>query len=483
MKHALGIVVTLLGLALSPGAHAAELTELTSAFDKDNPFDAHFSVGYSYSLSRGAIKRERVGEADQRAIKLVKEARYSQIRHFLNLRAEFGIWKDLQFHIALPITLSDSRTLSFAQNGGSDCKNPGIAGQVTDNCVTPANSTIVADGFLDRAALEGNNFRVIDWGSSSPPPGGLLLPNRAGVDQLHFGISWAPVSQARDSTKPTFVLGFEARIAIGSAMRYNPADKPDTSADDPTDERARTNTSVGQGIHQLHWYLDVSRRFNRWVEPFFSFWYMLPIAASSSLFSETTFDGSGQERAGPQHIGGFRAGMEIVPWEEPAKRNKVSIELRLHLTGYFEGRGYSPMWEVFANNPQLTGACIQQPGSTSATLLWDNGQYCRQAGQTIPYPGITHIENYLNLGARMAVNVYLSPYFHGQIGMGLSHDTAHNITYADAGRADPNTGRINLDQPSQVNPLYRPVVDAPGRRFRVEEATVFDFFINLTAQF
>ncbi len=481
MKHQLAtrslIAVACLVLGAGP-SQAAEVTELTSAFQKNDPFDAHLSVGYGYRLSRGALKRERTGEPGQRATKLVKEARYSTIEHILNLRAEFGIWQDLQFHIALPIVLSNSRTLSFAQNGGDDCKNPGPGGRVTDRCVTPANSTLVADGFLNRAELENSPFRPVDWGSSSPPPGGLLLPNRSGVDQLHFGITWAPVSQKRDPTKPTFALGFEARIAVGTPMRYNRLANSQL-----TDERAHGNTSVGRGIHQLRWSMVVSRRFNRWIDPWFGMHYMLPIASANSLFSETTFDGTGQERAGPQHIGGFEAGMEIVPWEIEKERKKLSIELRFHMTGFFEGRGYSPMWEVFANSPQMVGQCIKDPNNTSATILWDNGQYCQNANQTIPYPGITQIENYVNIGLRMAVNLYFTKYFHAQMGLGLSHDTAHFITYSDAGRSLTANGRIDLNDPRQVNPLHRPVVDAPGRRFRVEESTVFDFFFNVTGQF
>lgn len=463
------ILITLLMASVVP-AHAAEVTRLTSSFQKDNPFDAHVSASYRYQLSRGAIKRELLGDTGQSSLRLVKEGRYSQVRHILDLRAEVGIWHNLQLHIGLPIILGDSRTLSFAQNGGDSCTGSGTNPSITDNCVTPDNSTLVRDGFLDRAALLSNNYRVIDWGSSDPPTGGMLLPNRAGVDQLHIGVSWAPVTQKADPTKPTFAVGFEARLAVGSIMRYNPNNPKD-------------NTSVGRGVHQLHWWLAVSRRFNRYVDPYVSLFYMLPLATDSSLFKQTEFDGSGQERAGPQHIGGLKMGLELIPWEQPKRDNKLTIGLHASMTGYFEGRGYSPMWEVFAGSPRLTGPCIQAPGNTSSTLLWDNGSYCRNSNETIPYPGITHIENYLNVGSRLTVNVHLTKYFHGSIGVGLSHDFAHNITYADAGRNVDTNGFIDLDNPREVNPMYRPLIDAPGRRFRVEESTIFDFFLSLTGQF
>ncbi len=34
-----------------------------------------------------------------------------------------------------------------------------------------------------------------------------------------------------------------------------------------------------------------------------------------------------------------------------------------------------------------------------------------------------------------------------------------------------------------MNPLYRPLIDSVGRRFRVADTTVFDFFISATGQF
>ncbi|MBW2733227.1 MAG: hypothetical protein JRH20_12610 [Deltaproteobacteria bacterium] len=454
----------------SSSAWAAEVTRLTSSFEKDNPFDAHLSASYRYELNRGAIKRELVGDTGQSSLRMVKEGRYSQVRHILDLRAEIGIWHNLQLHIGLPIVLGDSRTLSFAQNGSDPCTGDGPAPSITDHCVTPNNSTLVRDGFLDRDALLSNNFRVIDWGGSDPPAGGLLLPNRAGVDQLHIGVSWAPVTQKDDPTKPTFALGFEARFAVGSIMRYDP-------------NRPKDNTAVGQGIHQMHWWLAVSRRFNPYVDPYISIFYMLPLATSSSLFSQTEFEGSGQERAGPQQVGGLKMGLELIPWEQPARNNKLSIGLHASMTGYFEGRGYSPMWEVFAGSDRLTGPCLQDPNNSGSTLLWDNGDYCRNSNETIPYPGITHIENYLNIGSRLTVDLQLTKYFHGSIGVGLAHDFAHNITYADAGRNVDNNGFIDLDNPREVNPMYRPLIDAPGRRFRVEESTIFDFFFNLTGQF
>jgi hypothetical protein len=468
--------VAILSVATCSRAHAADVTRLASSFEDKDPFDAHISVGYRRTLRRGAVKRERSGSPDSGAsLSIVKEARYTQIQHILDLRAEVGIWRDLQLHIALPITLSDSRTLGFALNGGKSCLGPGPGQNNEDNCVTPRNSTLTADGFLNRDALLSNGVgwgkdSSLPWGSDRPPIGGLLLPNRAGVDQLHIGLTWAPFTQRADSTKPTVVVGFEWRIPVGAVMRYSPV-------------TPNANTAVGRGVHELRWALTISRRFNSVIDPWFSMWYQLPLETSSSLFGKTDFDGSGQERAGPQQQGGFEVGLEIVPWEKPAKHHKVTIELKSWMTAFFEGRGYSPMWELFANNSRLLGPCLRSAANPSGPLLWDNGNYCRDENQTLPFPGITNIENYFNVGASVALSVHVTEYLYGRIGVSLSHDLAHLITFADAGRSNDPSGQVNLSDPAQVNPLYRPIIDSPGRRFRVEEATVFDFFVSLAGEF
>lgn len=461
-------------LAVAPVARAADVTRLASSFEDKDPFDAHISIGYRRTLSRGALKRERAGIDSGASLAIVKEARYTQIRHILDLRAEIGIWHDLQLHIALPIVLSDSRSLGFALNSGKSCLGPGPGQKNEDNCVTPNNSTLTADGFLDRDALLSNGVgwgsnSSPDWGSDNPPVGGLVLPNRAGVDQLHIGLSWAPITQRSDNTKPTVVASFEWRIPIGAVMRYHPANP-------------RANTGVGRGIHDLRWALTVSRRFNRYIDPWFSMWYQLPLETGSSLFSTTEFKGTGQERAGPQQRAGLEIGLEVVPWEQPAKQHKVTIEVRTWMNAFFEGRGYSPLWELFANNPRLQGPCLNTAGN-AGPLLWNNGHYCQNEAQTLPYPGITNIENYLNLGASLAVSTHLTEYFYARVGVSLSHDLAHLINFADAGRSNDPSGQVNLNDPAQVNPLYRPIVDSPGRRFRVEESTVFDVFVTLAGEF
>jgi hypothetical protein len=443
--------------------HAAEETDIASALDPDDRFDAHATLTYWRRLSRGAIRRERVGRsAEQDAIGLAKELRYSRVQHVLVPRVEVGVWRDLQLHIALPVVLSDSRALDFAQNGGNPCGDPRET-----NCVTPTNSTLAQDGLIDGSAMQPEQVAVAN---RDGPAGGRLLPRRSGLDQLYLGLSWAPWNQRRDPAKPTWILGFEARIAVGSTMTYDP-DNPEG------------NTVVGRGVHQLHFFTKVSRRF-QYLDPWFSLYYMAPFARGASLFDDTTFPASGQQRSGPRHRAGLDLGVEIVPWERPEQGHRFSVELRGQLDVIFSGRGYSPAWELFAANERLQGPC--HPDSANAPDLpppWSNGAYCETKEDQIPHPGITQIENYLRATGVLAFNLRLTHYLHLRLGLALGHDQSHFITSEDPGQPKEENGKIDPRDPAQLNPLYRSVIDTPGRRLRIGESTIFDVVCSLTGMF
>ncbi len=443
-------------------AYAARTTDLASTFDKKGLFNLDLRVGYERSLRRGAIRRELAGRNSD-AIAMVKDLRFTHYRHTLNLRADVTILKALQLSLGFPIVLADSRYLDFAQNDGDACT--GDTGRPEDNCVTPLNSTLSRDGFINHAQMAPNQIAVA---GPDGVPGGFTLPNRAGLDQIHIGLTGAPLSQQRDDTKPTWVIGLEARIAVGKSMEYNPFN--------PTG-----NTAVGRGVHEFRWWTAVSRRF-KYLDPWMTIEYFLPATQDGSLLDRTSFPLSGQERSGPRHRGGFEIGLEIIPWEKPKKEQRLSIELSTRFEAVFEGRDYSPMWEVFANSPMLTGICRSAADSV-APQSWNNGSYCGNPGQPLPYPGITNMENFAVFGGKLGVAVELSRYFRANIGVSLAYEQQHFITFADAGKAKYANTMIDLRDESQVNPMYRPYIDSVGRRFSVAESTIFDFYTSITGQF
>ena len=499
--YLLPLIVSGILLAV-PSAHANHRTDLTSAFDEGDPYDANVSVGYTRTLFKGSIKREALGPGHEGGTALAKELTFTNIRHILSVRAELAIFRDLQFHLEIPVILSDSRALKLADNGGDSC-----GAQVRQNCVTKENSTLIRDGFVpNEAAFPGNTAGAF-IGSNDGPPGGFLLPNRSGLDQIFLGLSWAVMNQNRDATKPTWVIGFEARVAVGDHMEYNPYDLANNYA--YSADLANNNTAVGQGLHHLHFFMTLSRRF-KYVDPWMSIFFFMPVATKDSLYKQSDFEQSGQERHDPQMRGGVEAGLEIIPWEDKERDMKIGIDLFARLEGVFEGRGYSPMWEVFANNPILNGPCRRTaiPGDKDNGLSkWQNGTHCEDSATNdkafIPYPGISSIENHAVFKGGLSVNAQLTKWFWATIGLGLGHEQAHFITFGDTGKDRNQTGQIERFYPTpsevdaikkgtlradegpydEINPVYRPYIDLAGRRFRITDTTIFDVTVALKGQF
>jgi len=506
-------LLILAGVLLAPPtAQANHRTDLTSAFDEGNPYDFNVLVGYNRTLFKGAVKREALGAGHKGGTGLNKEINFSNVRHTLRVRAEAAIWRDLQLHFELPIVLADHRELKLADNGSDGCGNPNWT-----NCVTKENSTLIRDGFVpDSTAFPANTPGAL-IGSNDGPKGGFLLPNRSGLDQMHLGISWAPLNQNRDATKPNWVIGFEARIAIGKVAEYNPYNYDPTNNSFSYDEnKAGANTAVGQGLHHFHFFMTLSRRF-QYVDPYFTIFYFLPVATKDSLYKKTTFEQSGQERHEPQQRGGVEMGIEAIPWEDKERDMKIGVELWGRLEGVFEGRGYSPMWEVFANNPILNGPCRRNVGAGALNSgedkglsKWQNGTYCEDSANNnnafMPYPGISSIENHALFKGGLNINAQLTKYFWMTFGMGIGHEQAHFITFADTGKDRNKSGQIERFYPTQteadainkdpndnvtgdpgaydeINPIYRPYVDLAGRRFRVTDTTIFDIMVAIKGQF
>jgi len=462
----------LLVLGAAPtSAHAAHETDVASAFDKDNDYDFNLQVGYRRSLKRGSLKRELTGAGYTDEVHIVKDLRFSQIRHTLSVRAEAAIFRDLALHLEFPIVLSDVRSLGFAQNGGDSCGTVG-----PPDCVSIANSTLIRQGFLPKSVTDQMTRDQIEIAGDTHAPNMFYLPKRSGIDQMYLGLSWAPINQRRDPTKPTWVLGFEARIGIGSPMTFNPYFNASIK-ESPLNPKG--NTSVGRGVHQFHWWTSISKRY-KYIDPWMTFFYMLPDAKDGSPYDKTFFELSGQERSGPRQRGGVEAGMEIIPWEQPASSNKFSIELRARLEGMFEGRGYSEMWEIFANNPILAGPCRSTTKVSDVDAArWNNGTYCLDPNSTIPYPGLSSIENYAVFDASLAFNLDFSKHFRARLGLSLGHEQQHFITFGDAGRDIDDQKGITYENVREVNPMYRPYIDQVGRRWRVSETTVFDVFVSV----
>lgn len=431
--------------ALASRAEASPESEVASAFDRGDKLDIHLRLEYRYSAHRAAIKRELSGleGADPDGpVPLVKDLVVRSARHEIVPRLELGVFTDLAITAALPVILRDSRRLAFDQGEGSGCvfpEDPGAA-----SCIDRSNSTTIRDGLLPPEGVDSNG------GSLAPDSATIFRGvNRHGLDQLHVGMVWAPMNQERDSTKPTWKLGAELRIAVGRTMTYHRAD-PESS------------DGVSRGIHELRLYTSMARRL-AWAEPFFEVYWQGAIGARSGAPLDPPSPGFGAQQTAAQQLAGGRFGFEAIAWESEGDDERVGLTLSGRLDAHFEGRDYTDMWEVFAYAGDATAG---------GPLALDRDPVA-DGSQTISHPGATNVENFLTLGGQAGIDAHLGSHLRFELAFAIDWDQSHLLTFADPG-IDGSDDNDTVDPGTdEVNPLHSPLIDTVGRRYRIDEAIAY----------
>ena len=421
-----------LAVGLAPAlARANPAGDVPAGIDESgNRINAIATVDYTFEQDTSNIWREHVGDPTATPgspVPTERDLSFKSDRHTITPKLELGLYHDVWIYGALPVIASQTRELTFDQG------------------VTAANSSTIQDGFLT-APASGNDV--------------FSGPTRHGIDQVNLGLGFAPMNQRRDDTKPTWKLGAELRLAVGSVMKFDP-------------NNPNANTAVGYGVHEVRVWTSFDRRLG-WAEPYIELYWQAPVGVTKdSLFQNPGF---GATNTGKGQVGGVQGGIEITAYDDPVEHNHVGFELGGKAIAHFEGRDYSEMWEVFANNPQLQlDADPVTPGV-----------------QPLAYPGISNIENYLETRATAALRASLGAHVHVAATFELMWETDHAITFADAGVVLPTcsatvtescttytNGLVNQGT-AEVNPLHEDKIDLVGHRYLSEDN--FGFAIGLRGE-
>jgi hypothetical protein len=430
-------------IALLPGAPAAAGPDSeTSALDPGDPYDVHVSLDYRVTSRRSTIEREASGAPGtdpDGPMPLVKDLVFSGTRHELVPRVEVGVYTDLAVTLALPLVVRDTRRLEFDQRADR-CVFAASARDAT--CIDATNSTTVADGLVPGTGFDASHPGAGGAGGAAVFRG----RSRAGLDQLHLGVVWAPLVQARDPSKPTWKTGAELRLSIGSVMAFD--------GDRPAGE-----SGVSRGVHELRLYTSMARRIGR-AEPTFELWWMGPIGTRSGAPLDDRGGGFAAEKTGAQQRVGGRFGVGVTAWQSRSRRQQVDVQLGGEIEALFAGRAYTDMWEVFAyaghasdGGPLVIDADPAEPGLQAAD-----------------HPGVSNVQDYLTLAGRLGVDAVVTDMVRVDAGLQLGWEQAHLISFADAG-ADGDDDDDAVDPGTdEVNPFHIPLIDDPGHRYRVEGA-------------
>ncbi len=412
---------------------AAEVTRVASSFDEKKPFGMFLDVGFERTQDKAKITREWY-EPKAGGLTDVSELRYTLYDVRLNLDAHVGLYKDLEFHFGVPIIFQQDRFWNFS--AGTNADNTTLYRNCSDaagmGCTTPG---------------DGRNH-LFEVGDAQGNPSGSF---RGGLGDLTFGLAYAFFSQARDDTKPTWVVSVD--YTAPTAAVINP------SVLAASDKRG----AIGDRIHRYKFSTAISKRIGP-ADPYFTLHYTLPWVGPGAY---SNCDDPSATRMGrpsncgvaiwdraetgihPTHVGGFQFGSEFNLFERAAMHQKIAIDLRAWLTYTSEGRTYNEMSDLLGK------------------LLYSS--------------------DYMQVGGHFGIVGHAAEFIHLKAYISWAYNTEHFLTNESIGTDLNKKGEVGfgtvdpIGNPSEINPNFDSRVDRVGRRFRISEQMVFR--LNVTASF
>jgi hypothetical protein len=429
--------LTCLSIALcSVVASAAEVTRVASSFEERRPFGMFLDFTFDRLQDTGRIVREwyEVDGVDH----TVSELSYARYETSLGLEAHLGIFRDVEFKIAVPIIFQQDRSWRFA--AGRDASNTTIYQNYLG-----ANGQVGATDSNQPGAGTGRLFEV----------GAPSTSYRGGLGDFTFGLAWAPFVQRKDPSKPTWVLRFDYTAPTAALL-------------DPSFTTSSTKRgAVGERLHKYTFTTALSRRLS-FAEPYFVLHYTLPWRGpgfSSNCDHPSSEDMAAPGNCGlgawtraetglrPSHTGGVQFGSELTVFERPEYHQRVAFDLRGWLTYVSEGRVYNEL------SDQLHKLLVTQ----------DYGQ----------------------LGAQLAFVGQAAEFIILKASASLAYDTEHVLTGEAIARASAGGSSDPVDitpssdgQPNiNLNPNFDYRVDRPGRRFIMKDQVLFRIQVTATFNF
>lgn len=484
-----------------------EVVDVVDAFDTEqkDPFDLWLTLGFSHSWESAKIRREsNLGPDGQPSDagfthNIENIAAYKHTWSTLNMRMDIGIFHDLGFFVRVPLTIADDRSL-----------------EDLDGSANGVNKTDGSSRTADPAT--GQPMFKLPFKS----------PTRSGVDYIAAGIRWSIFNQHRDPTKPTWTIEIEGRFGVGEPLHpcnanpepIDPATpgagaNPGTQPQCPSTQLNRVYDSgsglwfrdphdpgqspgISRGTNAVKFGTMISERYS-YVEPYGGFWMMAEFQKRGTEMGD--FSGvQGVITNHPPLQGGLIGGIMVHPWENLENYQRFSIDMRFKATYVSQGRDYTPLFDalgtsnaqnLIAPNPASFHAGTDASGNPASV-----GDFSKQ----IFFTGVTDVEAHGIFGGSMAFIIQAAKLIRFSAGVGLTYIQGYLASSADACNPDltPTAAELKEGRCSNKastgaggsysingtpNPNHRPVIDLPGRRFRVTEDFIWDAWINGTVMF
>lgn len=454
-----------------------DVTDVIDAFDGGDVFDANISLGFDYFTKSARVLRETsipgAGlTSGGFSTHLLNVASYGETQARLTPRIDIGLYHDFALHVALPVILTNTRKLSL------------VDGKPT-----------AGDALL---GAPGEQLFAVPFSG----------PTRSGLEHIAVGIDFAATNQARDETKPTWVIGFEGRFSVGTPMHAcNPgASKGQVQCADPSDinrngvageedegnfDTASRSPGVTRGTIGIEVHTFISKRM-KYIEPYGGFNALFEFQRPSSDYGMGDLAQSLVNH--PPIVGTMMIGMQVIPWENREKFARLTFDMRLAGTYHSEGRDYSELFDAIGSTAAPSMRQPQWASYHGGTCGGDPCSVVDPGSQKTYTTGLTDVGAHGSFRVSGSATWRVGEYVKFQFGIGFRHDQRHLIT-ADANcnpagipdnPGDTSTsGRCvsNGQSTGYPNPNYRYPINEVGRRYWVEGSNTFDLFANAVVMF
>ncbi len=405
---------------------AAEITRVVSSGDEESPFGLDVSIRWDHTLRRGKITREVPSTS---GTGVTDELQYQRITNALVPRIAVGLYRDLELHAEMPYVVADEQGWRYSAL-------PQLPGQST---------------------IEQNGIDANGLACSSVPCRIFPVPAttyQAGLGDLKLGLAWAILSDKRDDTGPSWLVGID--VTLPTAERYDPY----TSLAHPDRSRA---APVGQKVWAFDLHTALSRRMGA-LDPYLKAHVRIPSnsgatysncehaadlagttpASMTSIAAANCANSTWKDEAGakPPTVVGLLFGTEIVSAENRQQTARVAFDVRV-------GAEYVSGARWFNELSDATQKLLQT-------------------------------ERYLTLSGLVALHLRATRYLQLHASAAFEHDFAHLLTGENLGPSG-NDGSV-VGTPQQ-NPNFDWRYDLPGRRFRIENTTVLTVTVVAAASF
>ena len=438
-----------------------ENTTVIDAFDDGDAFDANLLVTLRQSWKSSSIRRETTLAQPGLATGGVTSASenvasYRQSLTVLEVGADIGIYKDLALSLRLPVILADTRELSDLDGS---TRNP-------QRLQDPAGEQL---------------FRVP-----------FKSPTRSGVDWFSVALNYAIENQRRDEERPTWVIGAEGRFAVGPRLHACNENAAIRCPDPANASGPGRNPGISRGMHALIVHSVLSRRYG-YVEPYFGFRMHVDLPQSNSDFGATN-DVRGSLLNRPPIVGTFTVGMEVFPFENREKFQRLGLDMKLRGSYHSPGRDYSELFDALGSS---TAASLRNPNPVAYRAGPDGSSTVADpTAARVFFTGITDQHAFGSFGASVGATFQPNEYVKLNAGLGLTYQQNHLITAADACNPDFGTatgasgpcrsGAVSAGGGTVTgipNPNHRQVIDLPGRRFSVDDSSIVDLWLGGVVMF